>query len=267
MQQSIIAPRFPTARLFVAILTIFPAGLQAQRISDIKVRYSRMAITEATLEKVGTVEIDFYRHFAELEVGLGQAFVGLTYQHATKNERTTEPGKKEDGLMLTAGYNYIFSHSFRLDAYGRLGIWGDTDPAQPLYATDTDLRLNLVGFFPDGFGMLGPKPIFPSSYLGIMINKYGRVQNLVGAGLWWNGISVYATGLISLNGVEDVTNPGNDANKLFANLKNRGVSLALSYHFRDVMVGLARNFALMNGGNDLVLSLQYQRFFQKRRIR
>jgi hypothetical protein len=247
-------------------LIVLPACLHAQRISDVKVRYSRMTITEAKLEKVGTVDIDFFRHFVELEVGLGQAFVGLTYQHATKDERTA-PGKIEDGMMLTAGYNYIFSDHFRLDAYGRLGIWGDTNPAQPLYATDTDFRLNLVGFFPDGVGTLARKPIFPSSYVGVMINKYGRVQNLVGAGVWWNGVSVYATGLISLNGVEDVSNPGEDADKVFANLKNRGVSVALTYQFRDLIIGVGRNYSLMNGGNDLVLTLQFQRYFQKRRLR
>jgi len=135
-------PIIPTLCSLIAILFILPAGLNAQSISDIKLRYSRLVIREATLENVGRLEVDFYRHNFEVEAGIGQAFVGLTYQYATKDQNTklgNTFGKTEDGLMLTAGYNYILSSRFRVDAYGRLGIWGETNPAQALYATDTDL--------------------------------------------------------------------------------------------------------------------------------
>ncbi|MGZ7212474.1 hypothetical protein ACXWOF_10105, partial [Streptococcus pyogenes] len=73
------------------------------------------------------------------------------------------------------------------------------------------------------------------------------------------------TGFTAFNGVEEPLNPGKDADKRFANLKNRGVTLEVTYEFRGFMIWLRQNRALKNGGNDLTFTLQYQRFFQKRR--
>ena len=150
------------------------------------VNYSMMNITEAKLGNQIKRPV-FYRHNIELQFGLGQAIVGLNYQYATKDNKTV-PGKTEDGFMLTAGYGLILLERFRLSGYGRLGISSDTNPAQPLYATDTDIRLNLIWFHADGVGLISQKAIFPSSYFGMIVNKYGRVQGIAGAGLWWNGI-------------------------------------------------------------------------------
>ena len=132
--------------LSILFVGIYSTLLFAQH--DLKIEYSLMKITTA---KVGGVTRTptFYRHNAVLELGLGQATFGVVYQHAAKDKKTV-PGKVENGVMLTAGYDLILSSTFRLEAFGRLGITSGNDPAQPLYATDTDLRLNLVTFTRDG---------------------------------------------------------------------------------------------------------------------
>jgi len=262
---------FSTRNFLIVLILVFPACLPAQKISDFKLGYSRTTIKAATLEKVGNLEIDFYRHNFEMELGAGQAFIGLTYQYATKKKNTNRIGntfgKTEDGVMLTSGYNYIFSKNFRLDAYGRLRIAGDTQPAQALYATETDVRLKLVLLDPDGASALLNGAIFPSAYFGVNVNKFGRVQGLAGAGLWWNGIGLYLAGFNAFNGVNEALNPGKDFDKIFANLKNSGVSLGLTYEFHNFMIWVRQTYALKNGGDDLTLSLQYQNFFLRKRIK
>jgi hypothetical protein len=215
------------------------------------------------------LEVDFYRQNFDVELGLGQAFVGFIYQYATKDKHTRKLGNSfgmvEDGLMLTAGYNWVLSNRLRLDSYGRLGIGGDTNYAQALYATDTDFRLNLVFFDIDGAAVISHKAVFPSGQVGVNVNKFGRVQGIAGTGLWWNSIGVYLTGFAAFNGVNEALNPGKDADKIFANLKNSGVSLGLTYELYDFMLWVRQNRALKNGGHDLTVSLQYQHFFPKGR--
>jgi len=263
--------QFSIRNFLVILLLALPACLHAQIISDFKVGYSRLTIKEATLEKVGDLEVDFYRHNVEMELGLGQTFIGLTYQYATQKENTGKLGntfgKTEAGLMLTSGYNFIFSKNFRLDTYGRLRIAGETQPAQALYATETDARLKLVLLDPDGASPFLNAAVFPSAYVGVNVNKFGRVQGLAGAAIWWNQIGISLAGFNAFNGVNEALNPGKDADKIFANLKNRGVSLGLTYEFHNFMVAARQNYALKNGGHDLTLSLQYQSFFRKRRIK
>ncbi len=259
------------SRLFIllACFVLPSSALLAQRISDVKLRYSGTIITRAKLENVGTLAVDFYRHNFDAEIGLGQAFIGLTYQYATKEKHTrklgNDFGKVEAGGMLAAGYNFIFSERFRLETFGRARIWGKTNYAQALHATDTDFRLNLVMFAPGGVAMIGARPLFPSAQIGVNVNKFGRVQGLAGAGTWWNNCGLYLTAFQAFNGVTEALNPGEDADKIFANLKNAGVTFGVTYEYRDFLIWLKQNYALMNGGNDLTLSLQYQHFFQKRR--
>jgi hypothetical protein len=268
----IFSHRFPAGRLFFAAFFLFvPLQLFAQQISDVKIRYARTVIKEATLEKFGKLEVDFYRHNLEAELGVGQAFIGLTYQYATKDQHAAKLGNSlgetEDGLMLTAGYNYILSNWFRLDTYGRLGIWGDTNPAQALYATDSDCRLSLVMFAPDGMATIFHRALFPSAHLGVNVNQFGRVQGIAGAGLWRSGLGVYLTGFAAFNGVNEALHPGKDGDKIFANLKNQGVTFGVTYEFHDLLLWVRQNRALKNGGHDFTLSLQYQHFFQKRRMK
>lgn len=255
--------------LFAAFCSMWPRPIRAQHFSDFKLRYSLMSIEQATLQGIGSLDLDFYRHNLETEIGLGQAFIGLTYQYATKEKQTgkfgNSLGKIEDGLMLTAGYNFIFSNQLRLDTYGRAGIWGNTNPAQALYATETDLRIKLILFDVDGTGLLSRKAIFPSAHIGTNVNQYGRVQALGGFALWWNGFGLQADGFYAFNGVEDVFNPGKDGDKIFAHLKNSGVGAGIMYEFHDLQLWVRQNLALQNGGHDFTASLQYQHFFSARR--
>jgi hypothetical protein len=97
------------------------------------------------------------------------------------------------------------------------------------------------------------------------VNKFGRVQGLAGAGVWWNKIGIYLTGFAAFNGVNEALNPGKDDDKIFANLKNSGVSLGMTYEFYDFMLWVRQNRALKNGGHDFTVSLQYQHFFPQGR--
>jgi hypothetical protein len=124
----------------------------------------------------------------------------------------------------------------------------------------------LILFDPDGIVTLLDEAIFPSAYLGANVNKFGRVQGLAGAGLWWKGVGLYFAGFNAFNGVNEPLNPGNDIDKIFANLKNSGVSFGGTFEFRSLIIEIRQNFALKNGGDDLTLSLHYQNFLRKRRI-
>jgi len=42
--------------------------------------------------------------------------------------------------------------------------------------------------------MILRKAVFPSLQAGVNVNKFGRVQGIAGAGLWWNSIGLYLTG-------------------------------------------------------------------------
>jgi hypothetical protein len=204
----------------------------------------------------------FFRHNFNLQLGRGPATVGVNYQFATKDQKTAV-GKEEHGVMLTMGYGLILSSHTRLELFGRWGVSDDTNPAQPLYATDTDLRMNFILFSPDGAMLLRQKPLYPSGYFGAIVNGYGRVQALAGIGSWWNNFQLYLTGYFSLNGVGDPANPGKEASHAFANLKNKGVNISAGYEFRNFLVEVRRNFIIENAGNDMVLSLTYRTFFSR----
>ncbi len=198
----------------------------------------------------------FYRNTLALVGGRGRGTLGLIYQEATKGAGVA-PGVPEEGLMLTAGFDQVLSRSFRLDLAARVGLTG-TDEHQPLYAEDTDVRANLVWFDGDGFGLFAGQPVFPSGYLGTIVNRFGRVQAVGGVGSWWRGLGTYLTVFRSLNGDQprfDGTGYG-DVN--FANLRNAGYSLSLSYEWRDLELGVKRNFPIKNGSEDLTLSLRYR---------
>ena len=240
-------------------LSIWASDLQGQLIDDVMIQYSLMNITEA---KVGgqIKKPHFYRHNIQLEFGKGQTTFGMIFQRATKDAKTV-PGVPENGVMLTAGYDFILSKMFRIQASGRFGITSGNNPGQPLYATDTDFRVNVVVFNTDGTVPLFNKPVFPSSYAGVVVNKYGRVQAIAGAGVWWHYFGFYATGYNALNGVADPFNPGSEADRKWANLQNRGMSLELTYEFGNFKLGVKQNLGFKNSGNDFMGSLQYRHFF------
>ncbi len=240
---------------FAAITLICSSNVLAQIINDLTVRYSYMKITEAQVGGL-TKKPTFYRNYLDLEFGRGQTTFGFTFQKTGKSDET-QSGKKETGLMLTATHDYILSNSVRIQGYGRLSLTGNDDDAQPLYATDTDLRFNVIAFDKDGFGLLNHKSFYPSGYVGGVVNRYGRVQAIAGAGLWWNYVGIYVTGFHAFNGVDDPFNPGDDLDNRFANLKNRGYSVDVSYEWNHFKLAIKQNFAIKNSGNDLSISLQY----------
>lgn len=213
-----------------------------------------MVIPVATLDGVSR-DMDFFRHNLELAVGRGPASLGVLYQITDKAKRT-EAGTPERGLMLTAGYDHVLSERLRLEAFGRLGLTPGLDFGQPLYATDTDLRLNLVASDPDGLPGLAGRRLYPSGYVGGIVNRHGRVQGLAGAGLWWDRVGTYLTGFYAFNGVEDVA--ADAAGRAFANLRNGGVSLSLTYAVGPLAFGARQNFVLRNGGNDFTLSVRFR---------
>jgi len=250
-------------RLFyiVGLLFFFSFPGIAQQIDDISASYSFLRITKASLE--GEVERpEYYRHFLEFRFGKGPAIMGIQYQRATK-PNPVDVGTAESGLMAIAGYDLILAGSLRLESLVRLGLLSETDPSQPLYATDTDFRLNLVFFNEDGLGWSSGSAFFPSLYAGGIINRYGRVQAIGGIGNWWKNIGLYFTAFHSFNGVEDPLNPGSDKDILYANLQESGMSFSLSYEIKDFQIFLKQNQPLKNGGNDLTLTLQYQLFFDE----
>ena len=242
------------------MLVFISTPASAQLIDDLMISYQHMEITEAIVGGE-TKKPSFLRHFTLIELGIRNGTIGLMHQ-ATRKGKSSSPGVEEEGLMLTGGYNHFFGETFRLEAYGRLGLTDDTNDGQPLYSTDTDFRLNAVKFNPFGVGSFFGKSFFPSAYLGGVINKYGRFQMIAGLGNWWNKIGMYATMFHAFNGVE---NPGTvseaDKDKSFANLKNSGISLSATYEIRDLMFLVKKNFARENSGNDFALSLQYRFFF------
>ncbi len=253
-----------SSRLLVLALIAFiflgiPDRVQAQVVNDVMVRYSRMVITK-TNPGYMLVDGGLYRHNVEVAFGRGPLTLGLTYQ-ITEKWGNPGHGTPERGMMLTAGYDHILSYNLRLEGFARVGLSDHVNYANPLYATDTDLRVNLVTFHPDGIGLLADKRLFPSAYVGGIVNQFGRVQGIAGAGLWWNRIGTYLTFFHAFNGVDDPRNPGADVDRVAANLNNRGMSVSLSYQLGDFLIQARQNVALKNGGNDLTLALQYRFFF------
>lgn len=243
-------------RMFLTVIVLL-AGLSpawASGPDDVTVRTSVMRINQVKLAGQ-EMDVDFVRSTVDVDLGFGPATVGLSFQNANR-PADAAAGTVENGLMLTAGYNWILSDRWRLDTHTRIGLV-DTDPANPLYATDTDLRANLVRFSPDGAWTWAGRNVHPSAYIGGIVNRYGRVQSVAGMGLWWNGWGSYVTGFASVNGIDNPMVPGDHADEGFAYLQDRGVSVSGTYDLGSLRVGMRRNFALENGGNDLVFVLEW----------
>jgi len=254
-------------RRFRILPSIMAGGLictadpvSAQLIDDFMLRITKMSISRVELAGQ-TRRPDFTRQKYQFGVGVGPAVLGMIYQHTSKGPRTV-PGRPDDGLMITGGYNHMIHPQITLDVYSRIGILSRTPPSQPLYATDTDIRAKLVFSHPDGKGFLFRKPLFPSAYAGFILNQYGRFQGIGGAGVWWRGAGLYLTIFRAVNGVSDPFNPGKHEDIKHAHLENAGVNFSVSYEFSDLLVEIKQNYPLKNGGNDLSMVLQYRYFFK-----
>ncbi len=245
----------------VAVGTFAQKASAGPLIDDLSARYSMMRITEVKLgDSIRTPVFD--RHNLSLDLGIRQWTIGLQYQRTSK-QASTEAGTPEHGLMLTAGYSDTINSWLLFEGFARIALTPNTDESQPLYGTDTDLRLKLVAFDSDGWG--GPEhPICPSFYAGTIVNRFGRTQLIAGLGLWWRGVSGYVTGLYSLNGVKDPTVTP-DPN-MFANLQNAFITLSAGYDLEindtaRVHFELRRNIALRNSGNDTLGMIEFRYAF------
>ncbi len=240
-----------TLLLIASLLLAAGSPLSAASwFDDVTFATAVMRISKAELdgaEKTPTI----YRDFAHVSVGKGRTTFGALYQYTTRGG-DFGGGDSENGVMLTGSYDHVLSLNARLELFGRLGVT-DTDVYQPLFATDTDLRVNLVLFDPDGAGYWRGHSFFTSGYVGTLVNSWGRVQALGGIGSWWNRYGVYLTGFYSFNG-DDAR--GQRIN--FAELDNAGISLTLIAQLARYQFEVKRNFVIRNGGNDLTFTLKYK---------
>ncbi len=230
------------------------APVHAQWFDDITVGYDRMVITEVNFKEGPTVDVPtLERHYVSAFVGRGPLTLGMIYQQTQPNGAL---GVEAKGLMVTGAFEHNLAYSWRLRAFGRVGVTPDVDFDNILYPTDTDLQVNIGYFNSDGRGFLLDYPLFPSAYAGLIVNRFGRVQTVAGAGTWWRGVNLYLTGFYALNGFESLQNPGPNDENIFGNLRNSGVSLSLSYDLAGWSIGGRRNFPVFNSGNEFVFSLR-----------
>ncbi len=270
-------------RLFLLAFLLGAPPLHAQIADDVTVSYVLMDISRARLSGAGLGNIDlgdidtdpvtpgvqgfdvsFTRQFFDVSFGRGPFTFGATYQRTTKRDSDTLPlvlAKSENGLMLTGSYDHLLSLLWRVESFARVGVLG-SDESQALYAEDTDLRVNVVRYWPDGKWLLGDRPVYPSAYVGGIVNKYGRVQGIVGGGAWWKGIGLYATGYHALNGVDEPLTESFDgtdaADYQFAALSNSGVSGTIRGEWGPFTLSLRQNWGLRNAGDDLTFSASYR---------
>ena len=241
--------------------TTFTTPLMAQAIDDLTIGYDLMHISMVRFRD-GTTNrsASLGRHFIRMEFGKGPLTFGAVYQIA----RGEGLGAKDDeGLMIVGSYEHILSNTLKAKIQSRVGISPGVDYGNILYPTDTDIQGYLGYYAPDGTGFIGNHRLFPSGYGGLSVNRFGRVQAIVGAGTWWNHFNLYLTGFYSFNGVVDIRQPKPDqADKAYIYLKNRGISANLSYYLGEWIVGVRHNFPVANSGNEWVFSLQHTLYFQ-----
>ena len=252
--------RWASLSASVALLAFASSNpVSATEVDDVFLEYSFMYINRVIVGPE-TREPTFLRHNLKVDVGVDNFTFGLIYARTDKSA-STMPGAPGHGLMLTAGYYEILAPFASLDVFARIGITDD-DRSQPLYTTDTDLRLKLVLSDPDGWGDIGSVIVFPSAYVGTIVNQYGRVQAVGGVGLWWRGLGAYATGYYAFNGVDNPFEPGDAMNHRFASLKNAGMTASVSYQLQVAGVGdfaaeVRKTIPFKNAGNDLLFLFRY----------
>ena len=233
-------------------------------LTDIRIGY---AVSHITAARVGgrDVEPTFTRHNITLEIGIDSLTLGAIVQRATRSQDTTA-GTPETGLMATVGYSRLLTDWLTVDGFARIGVTPGHNDGQPLYATDTDLRLKLVAFEPDGWGAVS-NAVFPSAYVGLIVNRYARVQAIGGAGLWFRGFGAYATVIHAFNGVADPMQPGDRSGEAFAAVDNAVASVSGSYDLDiaqsdRIHIEVRKNFAIRNAGNDIVGIVELMHFFE-----
>lgn len=247
----------PGRHLCLLVLALLPSfQLSADSLDDVTVRVSRMQIDHAQVGEA-EVDVDFIRTVVELQAGFGPIAMGLQFQDARSGDPSGLP-ETQKGWMWRLSHQQLLHPKWQLISDLRLGLSPDDDPSQPLYATDTDFAMRLVRSSPEGFFYLWDRPVHPSAYVGGIVSRYGRVQAVGGAGLWWRGLSGYVTGFHSFNGVADPMNPGDDGDIVFAHLKNQGITLSAGYEWNGLLLDVNKNFGFENSGDDLTFGVGYR---------
>ena len=238
----------------------FTSKAIAQNIDRLTVGYDLMFINRVHFKDNSSADVPgIYRSFFHAEAKSGPLRVGLIYQVARGEGFNAQA---DEGLMITGSYEHLLSYSMKIKALGRVGITRGVDFGNILYPTDTDITFQVGYFNPDGQGFFMDYPLFPSAYVGVIVNQFGRVQIISGAGTFWRGLNLYLTGFYALNGVSNIQNPPNDqADIAFGFLNNSGVNASIGIHIRDWILGVRHNFPVFNSGNDWVFSVQHTFFF------
>ncbi|MEQ8274686.1 MAG: hypothetical protein RMA76_11880 [Deltaproteobacteria bacterium] len=234
----------------------------ASPLTDFSAEYAFMRIDRVRVADE-TRTPKFYRHTLTLQAGIDGFTFGLIGVRTDRGAET--PAEPESGLMLSLGYSAPISDWLLWEARARVPLTPHTNERSPLYAADADLLGKVVAFAPDGWGPLN-LAVSPSLSAGAMVNRFGRLQLFFGAGLWWKGLGVYATGLTSLRGIENPLALGPEDVGGWAAVENRLVTLSVSY---DLDLGMQhrlrfearKNIPLSNAGNDTVGVLTYRFFF------
>ena len=211
-------------------------------------------------------EAGMLRQTLALELGWGDFGVGVRLHDAESLVRTV-PGESEFGVMLTGAYSPVLTNYLRLELNTRIGLThGSSNPGQPLFATDTDLRVRLVAFDPVGL-RIGSERLFLSGHLGGNLNWVGRTQASVGGGLWWRQLGLYVTAFQTLVGV-DVQDLGNSVPRnAFARLRASELSVAFSWDIRlsqtdELQLEIRQGVPLENGGFTGILAATWRFSFE-----
>lgn len=247
----------------IAFVLALPAAKDAgaEFPSDLGVSYDALYVGDANLAG-RTVQANFLVQNLALELGYEDFGFGVLVRDTRRLDPSQRGQIPEIGTMLTGRYSPVLTDWLRLDAVARIGLTHSiSDADQPLYATETDLRLSLIAFDPVGLEV-GTEKLFLSGQLGSQVNWTGRTQLVGGLGLWWRQLGAYGTAFWSANGVRDVVEaePGTDR---FARLADSGISLSLTWdieiaHDQTLQVELRQNIPLYNGGFDTAIALRWR---------
>ncbi|MEM1127717.1 MAG: hypothetical protein AAGI71_13780 [Bacteroidota bacterium] len=261
-----MTPKYLISRLFLAVgLTLaLSGGVQAQILDDLTVRVERGGASSIWLDGRYR-DIDFTWQRAAVTAGRGPFSLGLTYLRAENQGSSMVPLwliRGEESWVIDVAYTRPLSWNTRLETTGNLVLSSDTFIDAPRLKSFSRVQANVVFYHPDGMGWLRGAPLFPSSYVGTIVNELGRVQGLVGAGTWWKGLGIYGVGFYSFNGIEDPWHPNDNPDSAIGFLQDAGVNLSASYTWRNLKLEVLRNIPLRRGAQDLNVTLQYRHFFR-----
>ncbi|MEM1128692.1 MAG: hypothetical protein AAGI71_18760 [Bacteroidota bacterium] len=251
--------------LSLGLVLCVVAGAQAQVVDDLTLVVERTAASQAQIGSDEDIDIDFMRYLIALTAGRGPVSVGLTYADTDNRGSSRLPrslGLSDQSLVLSATYTRPLRWYARLETKGYLRLISRSSEGLQVKSVYSHVQTNAVFYHPDGMGWLRGAPLFPSAYAGSIVNEFGRVQGLVGAGAWWKGLGVYGVGFYSFNGFTSPRDESLLAERTFGFLRDAGINVSASYMWRTLKLEVRRNLPFRNGTNDLTVKLEYRHFFR-----